>query len=34
LEFPGLKFVIRQDEGKALPDDPEATAFILASMAQ
>jgi hypothetical protein len=31
LEFPGLKFSIRQGEVKDLPDDPEAAAFILAS---
>jgi hypothetical protein len=31
LEFPGLKFSIRQGEVKELPDDPEAAAFILAS---
>ena len=31
LEFPGLKFAIRQGEVKELPDDPEAAAFILAS---
>jgi hypothetical protein len=32
LEFPGLKFSIRQGEVKDLPDDPEAAAFILASV--
>ena len=32
LEFPGLKFAIRQGEVKDLPDDPEAAAFILASV--
>ena len=32
LEFPGLKFAIRQGEVKDLPTDPEAAAFILASM--
>ena len=31
LEFPGLKFSIRQGEVKDLPADPEAAAFILAS---
>ena len=31
LEFPGLKFAIRQGEVKDLPADPEAAAFILAS---
>jgi hypothetical protein len=31
LEFPGLKFAIRQGEVKDLPADPEA-AFILASV--
>jgi hypothetical protein len=32
LEFPGLKFAIRQGEVKDLPTDPEAAAFIVASM--
>ena len=32
LEFPGLKFTIRQGEVKDLPADPEAAAFILASV--
>jgi hypothetical protein len=32
LEFPGLHFSIRQGEVKDLPDDPEAAAFILASV--
>ena len=32
LEFPGLKFAIRQGEVKDLPTDPEAAAFILASV--
>jgi hypothetical protein len=32
LEFPGLKFAIRQGEVKDLPADPEAAAFILASV--
>ena len=32
LEFPRLKFAIRQGEVKDLPDDPEAAAFILASV--
>jgi hypothetical protein len=31
LEFPKLKFSIRQGEVKDLPDDPEAAAFILSS---
>jgi hypothetical protein len=31
LEFPGLKFAIRQGAVKDLPADPEAAAFILAS---
>lgn len=31
LEFPRLKFFIRQGEVKDLPDDPEAAAFILSS---
>jgi hypothetical protein len=31
MEFPGLKFSIRQGEVKDLPADPEAAAFILAS---
>jgi hypothetical protein len=31
LEFPGLKFAIRQGEVKDLPADSEAAAFILAS---
>ena len=32
LEFPGLQFAIRQGAGKDLPADPEAAAFILASV--
>ena len=32
LEFPGLKFAIRQGEVKDLPADPEAAAFIVASV--
>jgi hypothetical protein len=32
LEFPGLHFSIRQGEVKDLPDDPEAAAFIVASV--
>ena len=32
LEFPGLKFAIRQGEIKDLPVNPEAAAFILASV--
>jgi len=32
LEFPRLKFSIRQGEVKDLPADPEAAAFILASV--
>ena len=32
LEFPGLKFAIRQGEIKDLPTNPEAAAFILASV--
>ena len=32
LEFPGLKFAIRQGEIKDLPANPEAAAFILASV--
>jgi len=32
LEFPGLRFAIRQGEVKNLPKDPEAAAFILASV--
>jgi hypothetical protein len=32
LEFPGLKFAIRQGEVKDLPAAPEAAAFILASV--
>ena len=32
LEFPGLHFAIRQGEVKDLPDEPEAAAFILASV--
>ena len=32
LEFPGLKFAIRQGEIKDLPADPEAAAFILTSV--
>ena len=32
LEFPRLKFVIRSGEVKDLPADPEAAAFILASV--
>jgi hypothetical protein len=31
LEFPRLKFAIRQGEVKDLPADPEAAAFILSS---
>jgi hypothetical protein len=31
LEFPRLKFAIRQGEVKDVPDDPEAAAFILSS---
>ena len=31
LEFPRLKFSIRQGEVKDLPADPEAAAIILAS---
>lgn len=31
LEFPRLKFAIRQGEVKDLPADPQAAAFILAS---
>jgi hypothetical protein len=31
LEFPRLKFAIRQGEVKDLPANPEAAAFILAS---
>ena len=32
LEFPGLKFAIRQGEVKDVPADPEAAAVILASV--
>jgi len=32
LEFPRLKFAIRHGEVKDLPADPEAAAFILASI--
>ena len=32
LEFPRLNFAIRQDEVKDLPADPEAAAFIVASV--
>ena len=32
LEFPRLKFAIRYGEVKDLPADPEAAAFILASV--
>ena len=32
LEFPGLHFAIRQGKVKDLPTDPEAAAFILASV--
>ena len=32
LEFPGLQFAIRQGEIKDLPANPEAAAFILASV--
>jgi hypothetical protein len=32
LEFPRLKFAIRQGEVKDVPTDPEAAAFILASV--
>jgi hypothetical protein len=32
LEFPRLKFSIRQGEVKDLPTNPEAAAFILASV--
>jgi len=32
LEFPGLQFSIRQGEVKDLPTDPEAAAFLLASV--
>jgi hypothetical protein len=32
LEFPRLKFAIRQGEVKDLPANPEAAAFILASV--
>ena len=32
LEFPRLKFAIRQGEVKDVPADPEAAAFILASV--
>jgi hypothetical protein len=31
-EFPGLKFAIRQGEVKDVPPDPEAAAFIVASV--
>jgi hypothetical protein len=32
LEFPGLRFAIRQGEIKDLPANPAAAAFILASI--
>ena len=32
LEFPRLNFAIRQGEVKDVPTDPEAAAFILASV--
>ena len=32
LEFPSLNFSIRQGDVKDLPDDPEAAAFIVASI--
>ena len=32
LEFPGLYFAMRQGEVKVSPADPEAVAFILASV--
>jgi hypothetical protein len=32
LAFPGRHFAIRQGEVKDLPADPEAAAFILASV--
>ena len=32
LEFPRLQFAIRSGEVKDLPADPEAAAFILASV--
>jgi hypothetical protein len=32
LELPGLQFAIRQGEVKELPTDPEAAAFIVASV--
>ena len=32
LEFPGLKFALRQGEVKDLPTDPDAATFILASV--
>jgi hypothetical protein len=32
LAFPGLPFAIRQGEVKDLPADPEAAAFIVASV--
>ena len=32
LEFPGLRFAIRQGEIKDLPANPAAAAFILASV--
>jgi hypothetical protein len=32
LEFPSLQFTIRQGEVKDVPTDPEAAAFILASV--
>ena len=32
LEFPSLNFSIRQGDVKDLPDDPEAAAFIVASV--
>ena len=32
LAFPGLHFAIRQGEVKDLPADPEAAAFMVASV--
>ena len=32
LEFPSLNFAVRQGDVKDLPDDPEAAAFIGASI--
>ena len=32
LEFPGLRFALRQGEIKDLPANPAAAAFILASV--